>query len=54
MEEKKKRCQVAFDIDINFRQELKIIAARRNISMNLLIQRALQEYIKKEKLYENS
>ncbi len=49
----KKRYQIAFDIDHNFRQELKVIAARQNISMNLLIQRALIEYIKKFRKIEN-
>lgn len=52
MDEKKKRTQIAFDVQPEFRQEIKVLAARRNISLNLWLMRAINDYIKKERKYD--
>lgn len=54
METKKKRYQIAFDVSKDLHTEVKILAAKRNISMNLWIARAIQERILKDKKYEQS
>lgn len=46
------RTQMAFDINPETKQLVKIQAAKRNISMNLWIQRAIIEKLEKEKKYE--
>lgn len=48
MENKSKRKQMAFNIDIKLHQQIRIQAAKRNITMNLWIIRAIEEYLKKE------
>ena len=53
MEEKKKRKQMAFDVSPDTHQQIKVLAACRNISMNLWMARAIQDRIAKEtKHYE--
>jgi predicted HicB family RNase H-like nuclease len=52
MEEKKKRKQMAFDISPEIHQTVKILAARRNISINLWMARAIQERIDRETKYD--
>lgn len=52
MENKKKRKQLAFDISPEIHQQVKILAARRNISMNLWMNRAVIERIAKETKYD--
>ncbi len=53
MEDKKnKRFQMAFDIDPIIRQKIKIIAARKNISMNLYVMRAIQDKLKKDLIFD--
>jgi len=47
--EKKKRVQIAFDVPPELRQEIKLLALRRNISMNMWILRAVHTQIKKER-----
>jgi len=44
----KKRKQIAFDINPEIHQIIKILAAKRGISINLWLHRAIQERIKKE------
>lgn len=46
--EKAVRKQIIFKIDVSFHNELKVRAARRNISMNLWIIRALYRAMQKE------
>lgn len=48
MENKQKRIQVAFDTTLDLRAEIKIWAARRNISVSSWINRAIYERIQKE------
>lgn len=48
MEEKKKRKQMAFDVSPDIHQKIKILAAMRNISINLWMARAIQDRIAKE------
>jgi len=52
MEIKKKRKQMAFDVSPELHQQVKILAARRNISINLWMARAIQERIAKETKYD--
>jgi predicted HicB family RNase H-like nuclease len=52
MEEKKKRKQIAFDINPKIHQRVKILAAIRNISINLWIARAINDRIAKETKYD--
>ena len=52
MENNKKRKQLAFDISPEIHQQVKILAARRNISMNLWMMRAVMERIAKETKYD--
>jgi predicted HicB family RNase H-like nuclease len=51
--EKKTRYQMAFDVSPEIHQQIKILAARRNISMNLWMARAIHERILKETKYDN-
>ncbi len=53
MTEKKKRTQMAFDINPEMHQQVKILAAMRNISMNLWIARAINDRIAKENKYDD-
>jgi predicted HicB family RNase H-like nuclease len=46
--DKKKRTQIAFDINPEIHKQVKILAAMRNISMNLWIARAIADRIAKE------
>lgn len=48
MEDKRKRVQVAFDTTLDMRAEIKICAAKRNISVSSWISRAIYERIQKE------
>jgi predicted HicB family RNase H-like nuclease len=48
----KKRKQIAFEILPELHQQIKISAAKRNISMTLWMQRAIQASLKEEKLYD--
>jgi len=51
--EDKKRKQMAFDVSPEIHQQVKVLAAIRNISMNLWMARAIQDRIAKEtKNYE--
>jgi predicted HicB family RNase H-like nuclease len=52
--EKKRRKQMAFDISPEVHQTVKILAARRNISINLWMARAIQERIDRETKYDNN
>ena len=52
MTEKKKRVQMAFNISQEEHTQVKILAAIRNISMNLWISRAITERIAKETKHE--
>lgn len=54
MEDNRKRVQVAFDTTLDMRAEIKIWAARRNISVSSWINRAINERIMKEKRNEGS
>ncbi len=49
MTEKNKRYQMAFDISREMHTEIKVLAALRNISMNLFMQRALIREIDRQK-----
>jgi len=51
-EEVKKRYQMAFDVSQEMHQQIKILAARRNISMNLWMARAINDRILKETKYD--
>lgn len=53
MTEKKKRTQMAFDISPEMHQQVKVLAAMRNISMNLWIARAINDRIAKENKYDD-
>lgn len=46
---KKKRNQIAFDIDPDFHKKLKMIALENNMTLNLWIQTALIEAYNKQK-----
>jgi predicted HicB family RNase H-like nuclease len=46
--EKKKRKQMAFDVSPEIHQQIKILAAYRNISINLWMARAIADRIAKE------
>jgi len=46
MEEKKKRKQICFDVHPNLHKEIKLIALKENISMNLWIQRVITKALK--------
>jgi predicted HicB family RNase H-like nuclease len=48
-----KRAQIAFDVDAELRADIKIRAAKRNISMNLWIMRAIYQAIRKEDQYKS-
>ena len=48
MEDKKKRKQMAFDVSLEMHTQIKILAAIRNISINLWMARAIQDRIAKE------
>lgn len=54
MEDKKNRIQMAFDTTLDIRAEIKICAAKRNISISAWINRAIYERIAKEKRDENT
>lgn len=54
MENEKKRCQVSFDIQPEMRRDIKIVAAKRNISMNLWVVRVLYRALQKENGGEGS
>jgi predicted HicB family RNase H-like nuclease len=43
-----KRCQIAFDVHPTLRAQIKIVAARKNISMNLWLMRVIIVALKKE------
>lgn len=53
MEDKKKRKQMAFDVTPELHQKVKILAAMRNISINLWLARAINDRIAKEAQYDN-
>ena len=53
MTDKKKRTQMAFDISPEMHQQVKVLAAMRNISMNLWIARAINDRIAKENKYDD-
>jgi hypothetical protein len=46
-----KRCMLGFEIDIDLRQEIKVLAARRNITVKEWIHRAITDRIQKESKY---
>lgn len=48
MTDKKKRKQMAFDVSQEIHTHVKILAAARNISINLWMMRAIQDRIAKE------
>lgn len=52
MEHKNKRKQMAFDINPDIHQQIKVLAARRNISINLWMARAISDRIQKENKYD--
>ncbi len=54
MTDKKKRKQMAFDISQEMHQQVKVLAAIRNISMNLWVARAIADRIAKETKYEEN
>jgi predicted HicB family RNase H-like nuclease len=51
--EKKKRTQMCFDVNPEVHKQIKVLAARRNISINLWMARAIHERIQKETKYDN-
>jgi predicted HicB family RNase H-like nuclease len=53
MTENKKRKQMAFDINPDIHQQVKILAAIRNISVNLWVARAINDRIAKETKYDD-
>lgn len=55
MEEKKLKNQSRFIFDMakDLHTEVKVIAARRNISMSLWVTRAIYEALKKEKQFDS-
>jgi hypothetical protein len=44
MEEKKKRCEISFDVPLEYRNKLKTKAAELGITMNLFIVTAIDCY----------
>jgi len=46
---KKKRTQMAFDINPELHQQVKILSAMRNISMNLWLHRAILREVNRQK-----
>jgi predicted HicB family RNase H-like nuclease len=54
MIENKKRTQITFDINPEIKQKVKILAALRNISINLWVSRAINDRITKETKYDES
>lgn len=52
MTEKKKRTQMTFDINPEIHHQVKILAAIRNISANLWVERAIRDRIAKETQYD--
>lgn len=52
MTDKKNRKQMAFDINPDVHQKVKILAAMRNISINLWMARAINDRIAKETQYD--
>jgi len=48
MNDKKKRKQIAFDVTEEMHHQVKVLAAIKNISMNLFIQRALIREINRQ------
>ena len=52
MIENKKRTQITFDINPEIKQQVKILAALRNISINLWVARAINDRITKETKYD--
>ena len=51
-ENRKSPKRLVIDIDEEMHRTLKIISAKRNITLRLLVRRALSEIIIKEKQYE--
>ncbi len=54
MTDKKKRKQMAFDVSLEIHTQIKILAAARNISINLWMARAIQDRIVKETKTQNT
>ena len=52
MTDKKKRFQMAFDVNPEIHQQVKIFAAIRNISVSLWMTRAINDRIAKETKYD--
>ena len=52
MENKKKRTQMAFDINPEIHKQVKMLALMRNISINLWMARAINDRIAKETKYD--
>jgi hypothetical protein len=50
---KQKRFQMAFDVSQEMHTEVKVLAAMRNISISLWVQRALIREINRQKRNEN-
>jgi predicted HicB family RNase H-like nuclease len=50
--DEKKRKQMAFDVSPEIHQKIKILAAMRNISINLWMARAINDRIAKENRYD--
>jgi hypothetical protein len=48
----RKRKQISFDVLPDLHQQVKLSATRRNISMTLWMHRAIQAFLKAEKLYD--
>lgn len=53
MTDKKKRTQMTFDINPEIHHQVKVLAAIRNISMNLWVARAINDRIAKETKYDD-
>jgi predicted HicB family RNase H-like nuclease len=49
---KKQRKQMIFDINPELHMQIKIMAARRNVSLSLWVTRAIHEQLKKETRYD--
>ena len=49
---KKQRKQMIFDINPELHMQVKIMAARRNVSLSLWVTRAIYEQLKKETRYD--
>jgi predicted HicB family RNase H-like nuclease len=54
MIEKKKRTQMAFDIQPEIHTQVKVLAAIRNISVSLWVTRAIKDRIVKETKYDKN